>query len=166
LAPPRTWDRKRRYICAARSPRVFEFFSLIETIQPDEIYNLADQSIVGVSFEQPMVTFNICGVGVLRFLETIRTVSPHSRFYQASTSKVFGKVQEFPQKEGTAFIPQSPYGVAKVCAHWMMVNYREAHGLFTCSGLLFNHESPRRGSEFVTRKISQGVAKIERGEQN
>ncbi|MFV2073882.1 MAG: GDP-mannose 4,6-dehydratase, partial [Thermoanaerobaculales bacterium] len=140
-------------------------FRLIETIQPDEIYNLAAQSFVGVSFEQPMVTLDTNGVGVLRFLEIIRTVSPHSRFYQASTSEMFGKVQEVPQRESTALYPRSPYGVAKTCAHWMTVNYREAHNLFACSGILFNHESPLRGPEFVTRKITQGVARIARGDQ-
>lgn len=140
-------------------------FRLIEAVQPDEIYNLAAQSFVGVSFEQPMVTLDINGVGVLRFLETIRTVSPHTRFYQASTSEMFGKVREIPQNETTALYPRSPYGIAKVCAHWTTVNYREAHDLFACSGILFNHESPLRGSEFVTRKITQGVAKMARGDQ-
>jgi GDPmannose 4,6-dehydratase len=147
---------------------LFEFsniFRLIETIQPDEVYNLAAQSFVGVSFEQPMVTLDINGVGVLRFLESLRTISPATRFYQASTSEMFGKVQEIPQRETTTLYPRSPYGVAKVCAHWMTVNYREAHDLFACSGILFNHESPLRGPEFVTRKISQGVARIARGEQ-
>jgi len=141
-------------------------FRLIETIQPDEVYNLAAQSFVGVSFEQPMVTLDINGVGVLRFLETIRTISPHTRFYQASTSEMFGKVREIPQNEGTALYPRSPYGIAKVCAHWTTVNYREAHKLFACSGILFNHESPLRGPEFVTRKITQGVARIAREEQD
>ncbi len=147
---------------------LFEFsniFRLIESIQPDEVYNLAAQSFVGVSFEQPMVTLDINGVGVLRFLESLRTVSPNARFYQASTSEMFGKVQEVPQRETTTLYPRSPYGVAKVCAHWMTVNYREAHDLFACSGILFNHESPLRGPEFVTRKISQGVARITLGEQ-
>jgi GDPmannose 4,6-dehydratase len=140
-------------------------FRLIEDLQPDEIYNLAAQSFVGVSFEQPMVTLDINGVGVLRFLETIRTVSPHSRFYQASTSEMFGKVREIPQNENTALYPRSPYGIAKVCAHWTTVNYREAHDLFACSGILFNHESPLRGPEFVTRKITQGVARMAHGDQ-
>ena len=112
-----------------------------------------------------MVTLDINGVGVLRFLETIRTVSPHSRFYQASTSEMFGKVQEVPQRETTALYPRSPYGVAKVCAHWMTVNYREAHDLFACWGMLINHESPLRGETFVTRKITRAATRIKLGLQ-
>ncbi len=129
----------------------------------DEIYNLAAQSFVGVSFEQPVTTAEITGVGVVNLLEAIRIVNPKIRFYQASTSEMFGKVQAIPQKEDTPFYPRSPYGVAKLYAHWMTVNYRESYGIFGCSGILFNHESPLRGREFVTRKITDSVAKIKLG---
>jgi GDPmannose 4,6-dehydratase len=129
----------------------------------DEVYNLAAQSFVGVSFEQPVTTAEITGVGVTNLLEAIRIVNPKIRFYQASTSEMFGKVQAIPQQEDTPFYPRSPYGVAKLYAHWMTVNYRESYGMFASSGILFNHESPLRGREFVTRKITDSVAKIKLG---
>jgi len=137
---------------------------LLQTAQPDEVYNLAAQSFVGVSFEQPVTTAEITGVGPVNLLEAIRIVNPKIRFYQASTSEMFGKVQAVPQKEDTPFYPRSPYGVAKLYAHWMTVNYRESYGIFGCSGILFNHESPLRGREFVTRKITDSVAKIHLGQ--
>jgi GDPmannose 4,6-dehydratase len=134
--------------------------ALVQKLQPDEIYNLAAQSFVGVSFDQPTTTAQITGVGALHLLEAIRLVNPAIRFYQASTSEMFGKVQAVPQREDTPFYPRSPYGVAKLYAHWMTVNYRESYGIFGSSGILFNHESPLRGREFVTRKITDSVAKI------
>lgn len=137
--------------------------ALVQKVQPDEIYNLAAQSFVGVSFEQPTTTAQITGIGALHLLEAIRLVNPKIRFYQASTSEMFGKVQAVPQTENTPFYPRSPYGVAKLYAHWMTVNYRESYGIFGSSGILFNHESPLRGREFVTRKISDSVAKIKLG---
>ena len=140
--------------------------ALVQKVQPDEIYNLAAQSFVGVSFEQPSTTAKITGLGALNLLEAIRLINPKIRFYQASTSEMFGKVQAIPQKENTPFYPRSPYGVAKLYAHWMTVNYRESYGIFACSGILFNHESPLRGREFVTRKITDGVAKIKLGQLN
>jgi GDPmannose 4,6-dehydratase len=133
---------------------------LMESTRPDEVYNLAAQSFVGVSFEQPVTTASITGLGAVNLLEAIRIVHPKARFYQASTSEMFGKVQEVPQIESTPFYPRSPYGVAKLYAHWMTVNYRESYGIFGSSGILFNHESPLRGREFVTRKITDSVAKI------
>jgi GDPmannose 4,6-dehydratase len=133
---------------------------LIQTAEPDEVYNLAAQSFVGVSFEQPLATAAITGLGAVNLLEAIRMVNPAIRFYQASTSEMFGKVQTIPQVEETPFYPRSPYGVAKLYAHWMTVNYRESYGIFGTSGILFNHESPLRGREFVTRKITDSVAKI------
>jgi GDPmannose 4,6-dehydratase len=133
---------------------------LIESTRPDEVYNLAAQSFVGVSFEQPVTTASITGIGAVNLLEAIRIVHPKARFYQASTSEMFGKVQAVPQVESTPFYPRSPYGVAKLYAHWMTVNYRESYGIFGSSGILFNHESPLRGREFVTRKITDSVAKI------
>jgi len=133
---------------------------LLADINPDEVYNLAAQSFVAVSFEQPISTANITGVGVLHLLEAIRIVNPKIKFYQASTSEMFGKVQEIPQTENTPFYPRSPYGVAKLFAHWTTMNYRESYNIFACSGILFNHESPLRGKEFVTRKITDTVAKI------
>jgi len=133
---------------------------LMETSRPDEVYNLAAQSFVGVSFEQPVTTASITGLGAVNLLEAIRIVHPKARFYQASTSEMFGKVQAVPQVESTPFYPRSPYGVAKLYAHWMTVNYRESYGIFGSSGILFNHESPLRGREFVTRKITDSVAKI------
>ena len=138
---------------------------LIERTECDEIYNLAAQSFVGVSFEQPITTSEITGLGALHLLEAIRIVNPKIRFYQASTSEMFGKVQAVPQNEETPFYPRSPYGVAKLFAHWMCVNYRESYGIFASSGILFNHESPLRGKEFVTRKITDSLAKIKLGQQ-
>lgn len=138
--------------------------NLLERIQPDEIYNLAAQSFVGVSFQQPMTTSQITGLGVLNILEAIRLVNPKIRFYQASTSEMFGKVQTVPQNEETPFYPRSPYGVAKLYAHWITVNYRESYDIYGASGILFNHESPLRGLEFVTRKITDAVAKIKLGQ--
>ncbi|HDS1083062.1 TPA: GDP-mannose 4,6-dehydratase [Stenotrophomonas maltophilia] len=138
--------------------------AMVQIIQPDEIYNLAAQSFVGVSFEQPTTTAQITGVGALNLLEAIRLVNPKIRFYQASTSEMFGKVQAVPQVEDTPFYPRSPYGVAKLYAHWITVNYRESYDIFGSSGILFNHESPLRGREFVTRKITDSVAKIKLGQ--
>jgi len=136
---------------------------LLKIAEPVEVYNLAAQSFVGVSFDQPITTAEITGVGVLHLLEAIRIVNPSIRFYQASTSEMFGLVQAVPQIESTPFYPRSPYGVAKLFAHWSTVNYRESHGIFASSGILFNHESPLRGKEFVTRKITDSVAKIALG---
>ena len=136
---------------------------LLEKAKAEEVYNLAAQSFVGVSFDQPHTTAQITGVGALNLLEAIRIVNPGIRFYQASTSEMFGKVQEIPQKETTPFYPRSPYGVAKLYAHWMTINYRESYDIFGSSGILFNHESPLRGREFVTRKITDSVAKIKLG---
>jgi GDPmannose 4,6-dehydratase len=136
---------------------------LLETAKPSEVYNLAAQSFVGVSFDQPITTAEITGIGPLNLLEAIRIVNPKIRFYQASTSEMFGKVQAVPQAEDTPFYPRSPYGVAKLYAHWITVNYRESYDIFGCSGILFNHESPLRGREFVTRKITDSVAKIKLG---
>jgi GDPmannose 4,6-dehydratase len=137
--------------------------NLISKIQPDEIYNLAAQSFVGVSFEQPSTTAQITGIGALNLLEAIRLLNKKIKFYQASTSEMFGKVQAVPQKEDTPFYPRSPYGVAKLYAHWMTINYRESYDIFASSGILFNHESPLRGQEFVTRKITDSMAKIKLG---
>src|SRR4249919_3331017 len=137
---------------------------LLESAQPDELYNLAAQSFVGVSFDQPVTTAQITGLGALTLLEAIRMVNPKIRFYQASTSEMFGKVQAVPQVEDTPFHPRSPYGVAKLFAHWITVNYRESYDIFGSSGILFNHESPLRGREFVTRKITDAVAKIKLGQ--
>lgn len=139
--------------------------ALVQKARPDEIYNLAAQSFVGVSFDQPSTTAHITGLGALNLLEAIRLTDRKIRFYQASTSEMFGKVQAIPQKEDTPFYPRSPYGVAKLYAHWMTVNYRESYGIFGSSGILFNHESPLRGREFVTRKITDTVAKIKLGKQ-
>ena len=136
----------------------------MQRAQPDEIYNLAAQSFVGVSFDQPTATAMITGLGALNLLEAVRLINPKIRFYQASTSEMFGKVQAVPQDENTPFYPRSPYGVAKLFAHWMTVNYRESYGIFGASGILFNHESPLRGREFVTRKITHGAAKISLGQ--
>lgn len=139
---------------------------LLEKSGATEVYNLAAQSFVGVSFEQPVTTSQITAIGPLNFLEAIRIVNPAVRFYQASTSEMFGKVQAVPQREDTPFYPRSPYGVAKLFAHWMTVNYRESYGIFGSSGILFNHESPLRGIEFVTRKITDAVAKIALNKQD
>jgi len=136
---------------------------LVSEIEPDEIYNLAAQSFVGVSFDQPLATAHITGLGPVHLLEAIRIVNPNIRFYQASTSEMFGLVQEIPQSENTPLYPRSPYGAAKVYAHWMTINYRESYDIFASSGILFNHESPLRGLEFVTRKITDAVAKISLG---
>lgn len=136
---------------------------LLQKTGATEIYNLAAQSFVGVSFEQPLTTAEITGIGAVNLLEAIRIVDPKIRFYQASTSEMFGMVQAIPQMEDTPFYPRSPYGVAKLYAHWMTVNYRESYGIFASSGILFNHESPLRGREFVTRKITDSVAKIKLG---
>ncbi|WEY39427.1 MULTISPECIES: GDP-mannose 4,6-dehydratase [Paraburkholderia] len=136
---------------------------LLQQTGATEVYNLAAQSFVGVSFDQPVTTAEITGIGPLNLLEAIRIVNPAIRFYQASTSEMFGKVQAIPQVEETPFYPRSPYGVAKLYAHWITVNYRESYGIFGCSGILFNHESPLRGREFVTRKITDSVAKIKLG---
>jgi GDPmannose 4,6-dehydratase len=131
--------------------------------EPDEVYNLAAQSFVPVSWKQPVLTGEFTALGVTRMLEAVRTVVPKARFYQASSSEMFGKVQEVPQNEKTPFYPRSPYGVAKVYGHWITVNYRESYDLFACSGILFNHESPRRGLEFVTRKVTHGAAQVKLG---
>jgi len=141
---------------------------IIQEVQPDEIYNLAAQSHVKVSFETPEYTANADAIGTLRILEAIRILGleKKTKFYQASTSEMFGMVQEIPQKETTPFYPRSPYGVAKLYSHWITVNYREAYGIFACSGILFNHESPLRGETFVTKKITQAVAKIKAGLQD
>ena len=132
----------------------------ISAIEPDEIYNLAAQSFVPTSWNQPVFTGDTTGLGVTRILDAVRAVNPKIKFYQASSSEMFGKVREVPQRETTPFYPRSPYGVAKVYGHWITVNYRESYDLFTCSGILFNHESPRRGLEFVTRKVTYNAAKI------
>jgi GDPmannose 4,6-dehydratase len=136
---------------------------LLERSGAEEVYNLAAQSFVAVSFDQPVTTAEITGVGAVHLLEAIRIINPAIRFYQASTSEMFGLVQAVPQSENTPFYPRSPYGVAKLYAHWMTVNYRESYGIYGCSGILFNHESPLRGREFVTRKITDSVARIELG---
>lgn len=136
---------------------------MIQRIKPQEIYNLAAQSFVGLSFDQPITTSEITGLGCTNLLEAIRIVDSTIKFYQASTSEMFGKVQEIPQTEKTQFYPRSPYGVAKLYAHWMTVNYRESYNIFASSGILFNHESPLRGKEFVTRKITDSIAKIKLG---
>lgn len=138
--------------------------ALMQT-QPDEIYNLAAQSFVKTSWNQPVLTGEVTAIGVTRMLEAVRAVTPKAKFYQASSSEMFGKVTETPQKETTRFYPRSPYGVAKAYGHYITVNYRESYDLFACSGILFNHESPRRGLEFVTRKISHAVARISLGKQ-
>jgi GDPmannose 4,6-dehydratase len=135
----------------------------LQEYRPQEVYNLAAQSFVPTSWSQPVFTGEVAALGVTRLLDAIRQVDPHIRFYQASSSEMFGRVREIPQKETTPFYPRSPYGVAKVYGHWITVNYRESYGLFACSGILFNHESPRRGLEFVTRKVTDGVARIKLG---
>ncbi|MFB5760244.1 GDP-mannose 4,6-dehydratase [Paenibacillus medicaginis] len=143
--------------------------SLIEAVnksQPDEVYNLAAQSFVEASWPQPLFTGNVTAIGVTNMLEAVRIARPAAKFYQASSSEMFGKVVETPQKETTPFYPRSPYGVAKLYGHWITVNYRESFDMFACSGILFNHESPRRGMEFVTRKVTNAVARIKLGLQN
>ena len=139
---------------------------LIESAEPDEVYNLAAQSFVAVSFDQPITTGKITGLGAVHLLEAIRIINPKIRFYQASTSEMFGNAPEVPQKESTPFYPRSPYGAAKVYAHWMTINYRESYDMFAASGILFNHESPLRGLEFVTRKITDGLARVKLGKQS
>lgn len=139
---------------------------VIDDIRPDEVYNLAALSFVAFSFEQPILTCETNAIGTLRLLESVRTITPKTKFYQASSSEMFGRVFSECQKEDTPFYPRSPYGVSKLFAHWITVNYREAYGMFTVSGILFNHESPLRGEEFVTRKISRGVARIKLGLQD
>src|ERR671923_1463988 len=137
--------------------------ALLEEYEPTEVYNLAAQSFVPTSWNQPALTGDITALGVTRMLEAIRIVNPKVRFYQASSSEMFGKVQEVPQTEKTPFYPRSPYGVAKLYGHWITINYRESYGMYCVSGILFNHESPRRGREFVTRKVTDGVARIKLG---
>jgi GDPmannose 4,6-dehydratase len=137
--------------------------SVLEACKPDEVYNLAAQSFVPASFGQPILTGTVTALGVTNVLEAIRIVNPKIRFYQASSSEMFGKVQETPQTEKTPFYPRSPYGVAKLYGHWITVNYRESYGIHACSGILFNHESPRRGTEFVTRKVARAAARIKLG---
>jgi len=136
---------------------------IVARVEPDEIYNLAAQSFVPASWDQPVLTGEFTALGVTRVLEAVRATNPKIRFYQASSSEMFGKVQAVPQNESTPFHPRSPYGVAKVYGHWITINYRESYGIYACSGILFNHESERRGREFVTRKISDGVARIKLG---
>lgn len=145
---------------------VVSLINAMKISQADEVYNLAAQSFVTTSWEQPLATAQIDALGVANMLEAIRIVKPSCRFYQASTSEMFGLVQEIPQRETTPFYPRSPYGVAKVYGHWITKNYRESYGLFACSGILFNHESERRGKEFVTRKITDAVARIKQGVQD
>jgi len=144
----------------AESPNIYR---LVDKYEPDEIYNLAAQSFVADSFEIPTMTADVTGLGVLRILETIRQINPEIKFYQASSSEMFGEVTETPQNECTPFYPRSPYAVAKAFGHWITVNYRESYNMFTCSGMLFNHDSPLRGSEFITRKITIGLARIKYG---
>ena len=166
------WRLKELGVHAAPNLHLVEYdltdlgatIALLQKVRPAEIYNLAAQSFVGVSFEQPSTTAQITGLGPLNLLEAIRLTDRGIRFYQASTSEMFGKVQAIPQREDTPFYPRSPYGVAKLYAHWMTVNYRESYNIFGASGILFNHESPLRGLEFVTRKITDGVAKIKLGQ--
>jgi GDPmannose 4,6-dehydratase len=150
-------------ICQADLLDQLSLINLLRAVRPREVYNLASQSFVPTSFEQPVLTAEFTALGVTRMLEAVRLVDREIRFYQASSSEMFGKAQEVPQTERTPFHPRSPYGVAKVYGHWITVNYRESYGLFACSGILFNHESPRRGKEFVTRKVSDGAARIRRG---
>lgn len=144
---------------------IVSLFDAVKKSQPDEVYNLAAQSFVATSWEQPIATADIDAIGVLNTLEAIKNIKPDTKYYQASTSEMFGKVTEIPQKETTSFYPRSPYGVAKLYAHWITINYRESYNLFACSGILFNHESERRGKEFVTRKITDSVARIKFGLQ-
>lgn len=147
---------------------LLDAYSLIQAVKqsnPDEVYNLAAQSFVGTSWDQPVLTGQSTGIGVTNMLEAVRVVKPEARFYQASSSEMFGKVVETPQTEMTPFYPRSPYGVAKVYGHWITVNYRESFKMFACSGILFNHESPRRGIEFVTRKVTNAAARIKLGLQ-
>ena len=153
----------RHALCSALVGENLRLLDLIDDVQPDEVYNLAAQSFVPTSWEQPVLTGEFTALGVTRMLEAIRLLNRKIRFYQASSSEMFGKVAETPQNEKTPFYPRSPYGVAKVYGHFITVNYRESYDLFACSGILFNHESPRRGREFVTRKVSHQVARIKHG---
>jgi GDPmannose 4,6-dehydratase len=155
--------RDRLELCQADLLDQTSIAQVLEKVQPDEVYNLAAMSFVPTSWAQPVLTAEFTAVGVTRLLDAIRQVCPLARFYQASSSEMFGKVRETPQRESTPFYPRSPYGVAKVYGHYLTVNYRESYRLFACSGILFNHESPRRGLEFVTRKITDGVARIKLG---
>ncbi len=155
--------QQRLHIIQGDMGGLSSLISAINAVEPEEIYNLAAQSFVPTSWNQPIFTGNITGMGVARMLEAIRTVNPAIRYYQASSSEMFGQVREVPQKETTPFYPRSPYGVAKVYGHWITVNYRESYDLFACSGILFNHESPRRGMEFVTRKVAYHAAMIKLG---
>jgi GDPmannose 4,6-dehydratase len=141
-------------------------YRAIERIKPDEVYNLAAQSFVSLSFEEPIFTSDVTAIGALRVLEAIRSINPKTKFYQASSSEMFGKVQAMPQNEKTPFYPRSPYSVSKLFAHWTAINYRESYNIFACSGILFNHESPLRGLEFVTRKITYSIARMKHGLQN
>jgi GDPmannose 4,6-dehydratase len=150
-------------ICQADLLDQLSLINLLREVRPREVYNLAAQSFVPTSWDQPVLTGEFTALGVTKLLEAVRLVDREIRFYQASSSEMFGKAQEVPQTERTPFYPRSPYGVAKVYGHWITVNYRESYGLFACSGILFNHESPRRGKEFVTRKVTDGVARIKRG---
>ncbi len=158
-------NHERLHILPADLLDQVSLMNAIKNSQPDEVYNLAAQSFVKTSWDQPVLTGDFTGIGVTRVLEAIRMIKPDSKFYQASSSEMFGKVTEVPQKETTRFYPRSPYGVAKSYGHYITVNYRESYNMFACSGILFNHESPRRGLEFVTRKISNAVAKISLGKQ-
>ena len=167
-ASTETFDRIAHFkdritLCQADLLDQFSLVKMLDTVQPDEIYNLAAMSFVPTSWTQPVLTGEFTALGVTKLLEAIRMVCPKARFYQASSSEMFGKVLEVPQKETTPFYPRSPYGVAKVYGHFLTVNYRESYNLFAVSGILFNHESPRRGKEFVTRKITDGVARIKLG---
>lgn len=159
-------NHERLHIIPADLLDQVSLMNAIKTAQPDELYNLAAQSFVKTSWDQPVLTGDFTGIGVTRVLEAIRTIKPDTKFYQASSSEMFGKVTEVPQKETTRFYPRSPYGVAKVYGHYITVNYRESYDMFACSGILFNHESPRRGLEFVTRKISHAAARISLGKQD
>ena len=155
--------RGRVEICQADLLDQLSLINLLRQVRPREVYNLAAQSFVPTSWEQPVLTGEFTALGVTRLLEAIRLVDREIRFYQASSSEMFGKVRETPQTEETPFYPRSPYGVAKIYGHWITVNYRESYGVFACSGILFNHESPRRGKEFVTRKVTDAVARIKTG---
>jgi GDPmannose 4,6-dehydratase len=153
----------RLHVVAADLLDQHSLTAVVKDVRPHEVYNLAAQSFVPTSWSQPVLTGEFTALGVTRLLEAIRLAHPEARFYQASSSEMFGKALETPQRESTPFYPRSPYGVAKVYGHWITVNYRESYGLFAVSGILFNHESPRRGLEFVTRKVTDGVARIVRG---
>jgi GDPmannose 4,6-dehydratase len=155
--------RDRVTLCQADLLDQTSLARVLDQVRPDEVYNLAAQSFVPTSWQQPVLTAEFTAVGVTRLLDALRSICPKARFYQASSSEMFGKVHETPQRETTPFHPRSPYGVAKVYGHFLTMNYRESYNLFACSGILFNHESPRRGFEFVTRKITDGVARIKMG---